>query len=153
MTRGWQVASLVFLALAAIVIYRSLEFPLTDSLGPGPGFFPFWLGMIGGGLAALLLVQVSAAGLEEDPGRRLVPDRAGAGRVGQVVVGLVGFAMLLTPLGFRLTALLFLGYLLIALGVRRWWLIALLSVAGSFGVFHAFYHWLRVPLPIGLLGI
>jgi putative tricarboxylic transport membrane protein len=26
-------------------------------------------------------------------------------------------------------------------------------LAGSFGVFHVFYYWLKVPLPIGALGL
>ena len=29
----------------------------------------------------------------------------------------------------------------------------LFALAGSFGVFHVFYHWLKVPLPMGVLGI
>ena len=40
-----------------------------------------------------------------------------------------------------------------ALGVRTWWVVAAFAAAGSFGVFHVFYHWLKVPLPIGALGI
>jgi hypothetical protein len=31
--------------------------------------------------------------------------------------------------------------------------IAATALLGSFGVFHVFYHWLKVPLPIGQLGI
>jgi hypothetical protein len=37
--------------------------------------------------------------------------------------------------------------------VRNWWVTAVFAVAGSFGVFHAFYYWLKVPLPIGIFGI
>jgi putative tricarboxylic transport membrane protein len=153
MRRGWQLTSLAFLALSVRALVHSLEFPLNDSLGPGPGFFPFWLSLIGGGLAIVLLVQVTWAGVEAAAGGSLIPDRPAASRVGRVLVSLVGVVVLLTPLGFRLTALLFIGYVLIALGVRTWWLIAVLAVAGSFGVFHVFYHWLTVPLPVGVLGI
>ena len=43
--------------------------------------------------------------------------------------------------------------LLLALGVRRPITIAIFALASSFGLFHVFYYWLQVPLPIGLLGI
>ena len=153
MRRGWQIASLAFLGLSALALVQSLEFRLTDALGPGPGFFPFWLSLVGGILALLLFAQVTWGGAEAVPAGRLLPEGPAAWRVARVLLGLAGAAALLTPLGFRLSVLLFAAYLLAALGVRRWWLIALFSLAGSFGVFHVFYHWLRVPLPVGPLGI
>jgi hypothetical protein len=70
-----------------------------------------------------------------------------------VVAGLLGATLLLEPVGFRLTLLLFNAYLLVALGARTWWVVAAFAVAGSFGVFHVFYHWLKVPLPVGAFGI
>jgi hypothetical protein len=62
-------------------------------------------------------------------------------------------ALLLQPLGFRLTMLVFTVGLLLALGVRRPVAIAIFALASSFGLFQVFYYWLQVPLPIGLLGI
>jgi putative tricarboxylic transport membrane protein len=47
----------------------------------------------------------------------------------------------------------FVGGLLLALGARSALAIALCAVAGSFGVFHVFFYWLKVPLPIGTFGI
>jgi len=153
MTLGWQVVSLMFLGLCIATLVSSLEFPLSDPLGPGPGFFPFWLSLAGGGLALLLLARATRAGVPARAGETLLPDRAGARRVASVLVSLVGVAVLLTPLGFRLTALVFISALLIALGARTWWIIAAFTLAGSFGVFHVFSDWLEVPLPTGVLGI
>lgn len=153
MTRGWQVVSLMFLGLSIVTLMSSLEFSLTDPLGPGPGFFPFWLSLASGGLALLLLLQVTRAGVASKPGETLLPARAAARRVLSVLVGLVAVAVLLNPLGFRLTALAFVGSLLIALGARTWWVIAAFALAGSFGVYHVFSEWLKVPLPEGVFGI
>jgi putative tricarboxylic transport membrane protein len=61
--------------------------------------------------------------------------------------------VLLNPIGFRISLLLFLLFLPFALGVRNWLIIIIVAVAGSFGIFHAFYYWLKVPLPIGFFGI
>ena len=153
MRRGWQIACLAFLVVSLVWMLESLTFPLKDALGPGPGFFPFWLSLAGIGLSAALLVQVSRRDRAEAPPAGVLPARPGALRVLRVLGGLVGATLLLEPLGFRLALLLFNAYLLVALGVRRWWIVAAFAVAGSFGVFHVFYHWLKVPLPIGALGI
>jgi len=45
--------------------------------------------------------------------------------------------------------LVFNAALVIALGERRWWVIALFAVGGSFGVYYVFTHWLDVLLPPG----
>jgi hypothetical protein len=38
-------------------------------------------------------------------------------------------------------------------GARSPLAIGLTALAGSFGVFHVFFYWLKVPLPIGMLGL
>jgi hypothetical protein len=37
--------------------------------------------------------------------------------------------------------------------VGNWWVTLIFAVAGSFGIFHVFYYWLKVPLPMGMFGI
>jgi hypothetical protein len=48
--------------------------------------------------------------------------------------------------------LVFNAALVVALGERKWWVIALFAVAGSFGVYYIFTTWLDVQLPAGSLG-
>jgi putative tricarboxylic transport membrane protein len=151
-SRAWQVATVGFLALFAFTIVESLQLSLRDALGPGPGFFPFWLGVAGGLLAILLLVQAHR-GRAPVPAGPLMPPADARRRVLAVVAALLGATLLLDPLGFRLTLALFCAGVLLALGIRRAWVVAVFALAGGFGVFHIFYHWLKVPLPIGLLGI
>jgi putative tricarboxylic transport membrane protein len=153
MRRGWQIACLAFLAVSLVWMRESLTFALMDPLGPGPGFFPFWLSLVGVGLSVALFVQVSRGRAVEGAAAAVLPPRPGTLRVLRVLAGLLGATLLLEPLGFRLALLLFNAYLPVALGVRTWWVVAAFAVAGSFGVFHVFYHWLQVPLPIGALGI
>ena len=61
--------------------------------------------------------------------------------------------LLMEVLGFQLAMLVFNVVLLVALGDRRWIVIALFAVAGSFGVYYVFTRWLDVLLPAGLLGL
>jgi putative tricarboxylic transport membrane protein len=49
--------------------------------------------------------------------------------------------------------LIFIAGLLPVLGARSPVGIMLTALVGSFGVFHVFYYWLKVPLPLGTLGL
>src|SRR5687768_9128230 len=41
--RGWLIATAAMLALCLFALWQSLLLAMTDRLGPGPGFIPFWL--------------------------------------------------------------------------------------------------------------
>jgi putative tricarboxylic transport membrane protein len=151
--RGWQIASACLLGFFAFGFWAALEFPLLDDLGPGPGFFPVGLSIVGAVLSLALFADVSRAPLLEGAAAAILPPRDARVRTLLVLGFLIAAAFLFEPLGYRLTTLLFIAGLLIALGVRSLTAIVLCSMLGSFGVFHIFYYWLKVPLPIGDLGI
>jgi hypothetical protein len=153
MKRAWQVACIAFVAFAIFWLILSFEYPYKDKLGPGPGFFPFWLSIITGALALALLFQISLAKGAVDGAGTLLPERQGASRILVIMVALVGSLALLDFLGFRISLFLFLLFLPLALGVRSWWVTLVFAIAGSFGIFHVFYYWLKVPLPMGIFGI
>ena len=136
---------------AALV--TSLGYSLTDALGPGPGFFPFWLSLIGAVLSAVMLAQVTMAKADEGIVISLASDRRVALQAIGVLIALTAAAALFEPLGYRLTMLPFIVGVLLILGARSPIAISLTALAGSFGVFHVFYHWLKVPLPIGEFGL
>ena len=159
MRRGWLAAAGAFLALFAGTIYLSLKLPLLDALGPGPGFFPLILALLGAALAVALIVELVRAphGAADAPAAEAVepfmPDGSAMFRIAGIVVLLLAAFSALDPLGYRLTALLFITLLLLVLGVRNYLTIAVVALVLSFGVFHSFYYWLKVPLPIGGLGL
>lgn len=153
MKRGWQAACACFFLIFAFACYRSLSLPLGDALGPGPGFFPLCLAILGIVLSATLIVQVTASGGAEFAAPILIPRGPALTRILAVIAGLAAAAALLEIAGFRLVALAFCALLLPVLGARNPIVIAVFAVVGSFGVFHVFYHWLKVPLPLGTFGI
>ena len=150
MRRGRQVACICLLGIFLAALVTSLDYSLTDALGPGPGFFPFWLSLIGAALTVGILVQ--DARVPDDTALDW-PDRPAALQAAAVLLALVGAAALIEPLGYRPIMLVFIAGLLPALGAHSPVAIALTALAGSFGVFHVFYHWLKVPLPTGVLGL
>ena len=151
MKRGWQAAAAALLATFALFIFESWQLSLRDTLGPGPGFFPFWLGVLGAVLAVFLLTQLHLNRVDLGT-EALVFDRAGVRNAVLVLVGLIVATALLDVIGFRLSMLLLIPYLLLVLGVRNWVTVGICAVAGSFGVYYVFFDLLKVPLPAGIFG-
>lgn len=149
-TAGLTGGLCLFFLTMAFVAYG---YALQDSLGPGPGFFPFWLGLVGAAVSATLVVQSWRGNLELEGEESKWPDRKGAIRTGSLLIGIAIAAALLEPLGFRLTAFVFTVSMLLALDVRRPVIIIVFGLVSGFGLFHVFYHWLKVPLPIGAFGL
>jgi putative tricarboxylic transport membrane protein len=149
--RGRLVACVCLLGIFVAALVTSLDYSLMDVLGPGPGFFPFCLSLIGAALT--IAVGVDTARSVDSGAASILPSGPAALQAGAVLVGLVVAAAVLEPLGFRLTMLIFIPGLLLALGARSPAAISLTALAGSFGVFHVFFYWLKVPLPIGVLGL
>jgi putative tricarboxylic transport membrane protein len=151
MRRAYLITGAVFLLLAAFVAVESMKLRYYTPLGPGPGFFSFWLALTFGGLALLMMLQ-AAFGRAEPMPEDFFSDRIGYLRIGAVVLALVFTIYLLEPLGFSLTMFSVCIFLLYALGRQRLIVTVLVSLACSFGAYYVFDHWLRVPLPRGVLG-
>jgi putative tricarboxylic transport membrane protein len=143
MKRGWQAALAVLLAVFGFFAVESLRLSLRDTLGPGPGFFPFWLSVAGGLLGLFLLVQTIRGTLYFETQTLKFELRP----VALVLAGLIVATAALEAIGFRLAMVLLLPYLLLVLGVRNWFALAVFSLAGSFGVYHLFTALLKVQLP------
>ena len=152
MRRAYQITGTVLLLLAAFVAVESLKLRYYTSLGPGPGFFPFWLAVILGALAVGMLLQATLGHAEPMPAD-FFARRTGYLKMGAVVLALVGTTVLLEPLGFCLTMLAVYLFLLYTLGRQNLILTALVSLGGSFGVYYLFVRWLQVALPTGLFGL
>ena len=138
----------LWLAVWGAVPLNSRPLPMRDALGPGPGFFPIWLSIIGLSLGALLLFQTVREPANRDAAT-LIPERAASMRIIAILALLAGAALALDPLGFRVAAFHFSLLALLALGIRSPLAILAFALASSVGIFHVFYHWLKVPLQIG----
>lgn len=146
--RGWLVATATMMAICVFAIWQSLLLSLTDRLGPGPGFFSFWLSLLGVLFAGLLIFDVWRKPVI-DSDETLLPRGESAFRVLIIIGAVAGATLLMGWVGFELAMLAFIAGLTFALGERRWYAIGLFAIAGSFGVYYVFTRWLDVLLPPG----
>jgi putative tricarboxylic transport membrane protein len=151
MNRANQVAAVAFLLLAFFIMSEAVRLRYYTSLGPGPGFFPLWLGLCLGVLSLLMLVGTIRR--PQPASEKYLPTGHAYPRMAVVVVSIGASAVLMQPVGFPLTMLGVLLAVLFGLG-RDYPIIKLLLAAiGSFGLHHAFVHWLHIPLPRGLFSL
>ncbi len=141
----------IFLTLGLAMAFEASKMRYYSSLGPGPGFFPLWLGGALAAVSLLWLVQIRTASADEGTSD-LWPGRAGAIRIA-AVLGSLGFVSLTIELiGFRLAMLAMLGFLLLTLGRQRLPVTLAVAGAGSFGAHFVLSAWLGVALPNATVG-
>lgn len=150
MKRIYQATSLLSAGIGVFFILQGLQLQLEGQVGPGPGFFPFCIGIGLVVLSAVWLAQVSLR-----PAEALAPDFLPPRRelimLGTIVLALIAFMLLLRPLGFNLAMLALLLFLFFVIDREHKVAKLVTAVIGSFGVHHVFEQWLRVPLPFASL--
>jgi putative tricarboxylic transport membrane protein len=133
MRRPYQITGVLIVALAVFIGKDALDLTYYSRLGPGPGFFSFWLALILGVLGIVMVVQATLQASEPMPEDFYPEGAAGYLRIGAIAVALLASALLLEPLGFVLTMVGMYLFVLLTLGVRNIPVIALVTLAGSFG--------------------
>ncbi len=147
-----QASSLCWLAFAAAVAYGSYRLGLGTLTHPGPGFLPFWCGVILAGLAGLVFLK----------GKR--SQRTGAGgslrklwaglkwpKAIYVLLALLVYALTFVRLGFLLSTTVLLVFLFKAIEPETWLRAVVGAVVASVISYLCFGIWLQVQLPRGFL--
>lgn len=169
-TLASSVAAAIFVLLGLFAVQQSLQLAYYTANGPGPGFFPLWIGAILAVVALLHLVHVirarsssegviaadpqltndeeqTAEDVEGEESTPLWPGKAGVIRVAVVLGAVLYVSVTIDWLGFQLSMLSMLAVVLTTLGRQRILVTALVSGIGSFGVYFVFTQWLSVHLP------
>jgi putative tricarboxylic transport membrane protein len=134
------------------MMWESLDLEYYTALGPGSGFFPFWLGAVMGFLSLTWFVQVSRPAGKPAEGT-FFPDLRGRVQIIAMIVALVLTATLMDLLGFQLVMFLYLTFMLMFVGKQSIWMSLAIAVIGSVGVFHLFGKFLDVQLPSSSLSM
>jgi hypothetical protein len=148
--KGWgsdHVAGAVLFLFAVLVAWQTLSALSIGTLThPGPGYMPLVLAIILGALGLLVVWRggdsVSFRGLRW-------PE---LGHAIKILLCCAFAAAALERLGFRLTILAVVVFLMGVVERRPVLPVAILSILLSFGIFYLFNDLLRTPLPLGVLG-
>jgi putative tricarboxylic transport membrane protein len=118
--------------------------------GPGSAFMPFWLGLVMAVLALMLLVRSLR---NPWPGESWLPRGEGLRDLVVVLGVTAAFIALLNVTGMVIGTALYLLVLVRYLGRHPWWMTTAIAVAAAGFNWLVFVHWLRVPMPEGMLWI
>lgn len=149
--RSWlprpMLAPLAFLLVGVGYTLTALGLPMTTALGPGPGFVPLLIGLLIVGTSIWALVSGATAVPLGEP----FPVGDAAWRVSALLALVIGYTILLVPLGHLLSATVMASLALWVLGRRPWWATIGLGLALSVGSWTLFDQVLGLPLPAGPL--
>jgi hypothetical protein len=113
--------------------------------GPGSAFLPFWLGLVMAVLALMLLFKKPRSESDWLPRGEGLRDML-------VVLGVTSaFVALLSVTGMVIGTAIYLLVLVRYLGRHRWWITAAVALAAAGFNWLVFVHWLRVPMPEGII--
>jgi putative tricarboxylic transport membrane protein len=144
-----RVTAALLLAFAVAFSVGALkEYQWWGSGGPGPAFMPFWLGLVMALLALILLVRSLK---QQDPGASWLPRGEGLRDMLVVLAATVAFVALLNVTGMIIGTALYLAFLVRYLGRHRWRVTFAIALAAAGFNWLVFVHWLRVPMPEGML--
>jgi putative tricarboxylic transport membrane protein len=144
------IASFFFLGSGLFFTFyaRSLEIGTIEE--PGPGFLPFWAGLLLAGMAVLLILKTIIGKMVEAD--LFFPEKDSWKRVSMVFLSLVAYNMLLNPLGFTLVTFLFVGFLVKAVFPQGWITTLVTAALSTLGARLLFVNLLELNFPKGLLG-
>ncbi|HSR13178.1 MAG TPA: tripartite tricarboxylate transporter TctB family protein [Thermodesulfobacteriota bacterium] len=148
--RQQSLSAIVLLAFSLGISFQASRYPFGTVSKVGPGFLPFYLGLILAGLSIILLLKAILAPEREEAKTPLTAGKLG--RVAAVFLSMVAYAFLLGRLGFPVTTFLF-TLALFKFAERYRWGPALLGALAAAVINHfVFGVWLQCQFPDGWLG-
>ena len=124
-----------------------LTLPYSGEFGPGPGFLPFWMGIV---LTVCAVPVLVAALRNRGTSERLF--RPQTAKCLQVLAMIVGVFLVLPILGFSAGLALITGGGMRLVGRHGWTACAVTVIATAIGIHYLFGQWLAIPLPTGMIG-
>lgn len=153
MKKGDRALAIICMGLSLWLIIESLQFDYLSEFGPGPGFEPFWLGILLALLAIALFIDTLRRKDDKEYEKSRLPGWKALGRVGIILLITAGFALSLNTLGFVITVCLFVSLILYSLEEISILKSIFYGIAFSASVFLIFSYWMEIDFPKGFLGI
>ena len=138
-----RVAGIVILLFSLAVMWETRVLPLGDFHNPGPGYMPMVLAIVLGTMGILVVLGGGAspplASLEWSEKKHALA----------ILAGCAFTALVMERIGYRLTVILLLGFILWLVERKRPAVVVATALGLSLGTFYLFSTLLKVPLPLG----
>jgi len=144
------IAATLLIALGIYIISEAVNWPYLSKDGPGPGFFPLWIGICMVVLAAALIALQAIHAIKKGSVERT--NWAGSGRVLLGWAGLMVSIALLKPAGFVVSYLLLTAFLVAGVFRRPIGAALAVGLGSAIGFWVLFVVLLKVQLPAGPWG-
>jgi putative tricarboxylic transport membrane protein len=146
--QGDVISGAVLAALGVYIVMQSREWDYYTLDGPGPGFFPFWYGIVMVALSLLLIVNVA----RNRNGTSEAIDWSGAGRALTTWLAFALSVALMEWLGFIISFALLTFFVVWFIFRRPPATAVIVAVAASMGFYLVFPIALSLALPVGPFG-
>lgn len=153
MRKADRIFGVIGLGLSLWCYLESTKFDYMTQFTPGPGFMPFWVGVILALLSCYLIYDSFKREPSKQDDKKILPEKHALIRVSAIILMLFGVKFSMNILGFPLTLVLFTTAILLLL--ERY---SILKSVG-YGIAYAAVTWfvfqyiLSMGFPKGFLGI
>jgi len=153
MKRKETISAIVLLTFSVAISYQASHYPFGTVSKVGPGFVPFYLGIVLAVLSIIILIKTILRSKEEGcPAGDALGKRKFI-RVFLVFFSMVAYAFLIEKLGFPITTFLFTLVLFKFIESYGWVSSTLGALGTSIGNYLIFDLWLQCQFPKGFWGI
>lgn len=152
MKRSDQISAIFWIVVGIFVCYGSYYLGVGSASNPGSGFISFWCGIILSAIAGVLFCQ-SFSSKKIDFGERASETWKGTGwkKSTLVIFALVSYGLALPNLGFILSTIIFLLFLLKVIEPMKWSISFTVAIMASFITFFIFSRWIGIEFPKGFI--
>ena len=134
------------------ICIQSTRYQLWNPKGPGSGFIPFLTGLLIGIIGFLLFLSGWSEASKQEEAGKFWENRIARNRVFYVLASLCLMAILMQKLGFLLTSIFIIIFMIRVIERRKWITLIFVSVVSCLSIYFLFKYLMQINLPKGLLG-
>lgn len=149
-----RASSIFWLILSVAICIHSYKLGLGSFHDPGPGFLFFWSGVVLGVLSMVILIPTMKGNKEAlKETQENIFENVKWMKIVSVLVSLVIYGLILEWLGFLISTVFFIAFLLGSIESKKWYIIVFVSIVSAFLSYALFELFLQARLPKGIFGI
>lgn len=149
-----DIASGLFWLMAAVyVCLHSMKLGFGTIRNPGAGFLFFWAGVALGIFSVIVLASALVEKGKGPQGQKGPFENVHWFKTVLIIASLVVYAAVMEWLGFLISTVLLIGFLLRTIETKKWFVVASVALASAFLSYVLFEILIHARLPKGFLGI